>query len=374
MSFCFGGCFGGLAQPHLQAHTPPRAEAVNSREEQRQKAKPVGHARSASGVGLRNWGNEKLQMCHIAREERALLNYEYFMKLPVGMATIEQVRNSSAGIDGWANSSAGIDGWADANDEERLALECSLADLAVEEDEETELAFACVESCEAAQTHAVKTYVLDLELKVMHKHEHENMLKFSNQSGPSDSSPSPEVLRSPAVEHRTGSILDAAEDFICHQCNCCMFNRKVEGLAAAIYASHPDANAYAKRDDNPNMIDAPGTVAVCGRVVNLFAQYAPGPPSWGLQSVASSKWADQFFRGQKLLQGASDTAAERLQWFRQCLADLPGQIPQGSSVAFPSGIGCGLAGGSWEKYSAAIEEFARVNGGLRVVLYASKPA
>ena len=43
-------------------------------------------------------------------------------------------------------------------------------------------------------------------------------------------------------------------------------------------------------------------------------------------------------------------------------------LPELESVAFPYGIGCGLAGGNWEEYQAMLEEFANMVYPARVTL------
>jgi hypothetical protein len=65
-----------------------------------------------------------------------------------------------------------------------------------------------------------------------------------------------------------------------------------------------------------------------------------------------------------------DTAEQRLAYFRAGLAALAALDAPGD-FAFPHLIGCGLAGGAWPEYEAALEEFAAAVGarGRRVVLY-----
>jgi len=52
----------------------------------------------------------------------------------------------------------------------------------------------------------------------------------------------------------------------------------------------------------------------------------------------------------------------RLQWFKQCLAEIEKVIRDTDVVAFPYNIGCGLAGGDWAQYFAQ-----RINA--KVVVY-----
>lgn len=68
----------------------------------------------------------------------------------------------------------------------------------------------------------------------------------------------------------------------------------------------------------------------------------------------------------------NDTAAARLGYFRQALDKLRAVVGDGS-VAFPYKIGCGLGGGDWAQYEAALREFAQAVPG-KVVLYQLPPS
>jgi len=123
------------------------------------------------------------------------------------------------------------------------------------------------------------------------------------------------------------SLLDAPTQYIAHQCNC--ISQGAAGLAKQIFAKFPDA-AY------PNQrVRNPGTISVHNdRVINCYAQWVPGKPV------------------------ENDTQAMRLQWLRQCLWAMT-RIPGIQSVAFPYRIGCGLAGGNWERdYLPLMERFS----------------
>ena len=61
-----------------------------------------------------------------------------------------------------------------------------------------------------------------------------------------------------------------------------------------------------------------------------------------------------------------------MEWFKQCLKAI-GQIEGISSVAFPHGIGCGRAGGIWDKYEGVLHEFAESNPFLNVKIYKLPP-
>jgi hypothetical protein len=99
-------------------------------------------------------------------------------------------------------------------------------------------------------------------------------------------------MQSGKVMQRRGNVLDAKEDFICHQCNC--VTTTAQGLAKDVFERFPDANVYRIR----RRADVPGDITVHGRIVNMYAQLRPGAPSRG------------------------DTADERIAWFNMCLLKI----------------------------------------------------
>jgi len=247
------------------------------------------------------------------------------------------------------------------------------------------------------------------------------------------------------LQRRHGDLLDAPEQYLIHQCNC--ISEGARGLAQALFwrcdrpgasvhhaaavvveqetrarpadspaaccpsqnlpllatrnaQRYPHANVYARRTRFSGIKDKPGTITVCGDghaqrfAFNLFGQYYPG--------AAKSR--------------GMDTAAKRLEYFKQVRAVIPAcggagalwryRLSAGStslshqllhtstsksiivtppphppkglkqlaelegalSFAFPHLIGCGLAGGDWARYEAALEAFAD-EVGVPVVLY-----
>jgi hypothetical protein len=64
----------------------------------------------------------------------------------------------------------------------------------------------------------------------------------------------------------------------------------------------------------------------------------------------------------------ADSRAARAEWFARSLEQL-GRLGL-ESVAFPHGVGCGLAGGDWTVYRAAIERFAVEHPETRVSIVA----
>lgn len=132
------------------------------------------------------------------------------------------------------------------------------------------------------------------------------------------------------------NLLDAPEQYICHQCNC-VSDGGGAGLAVAIFNKWPYADVYTGQSRR-----SPGTIEIRGNgkdqrfVIALYGQYYPG----------SSQYPN-------------DAHAIREKWFQACL-DKMLQIPNIKSIAFPWRIGCGIAGGNWETYLKMIEDFSEV--------------
>ena len=147
----------------------------------------------------------------------------------------------------------------------------------------------------------------------------------------------------PNLHHVRGDLLAHDADYIVHQCNC--RTTRAWGLAYSLFGSFPHADTYTVPSD-PKLAPmppkrVPGTFTLHGGpgtdlrgVINLYGQDAPGKASV-----------------------AAETKAQRLTWFTNALLQLA-DVPNLKSVAFPHGIGCGLAGGSWAQYEAALVEFA----------------
>lgn len=146
-------------------------------------------------------------------------------------------------------------------------------------------------------------------------------------------------------------ILESKEDYICHQCNC--VTKEALGLAKSIFTKYKYANSYVHRgfaDEYDNHFDEPGTISIMHNgypdqpnIVNMYAQYFPG--------------RCHLKKGPDI-----ETYDKRLRWFKQCLNELGKRIRKDSTIAFPYGIGCGLAGGRWDDYYRLIEEFVEQFG------------
>jgi O-acetyl-ADP-ribose deacetylase (regulator of RNase III) len=134
-----------------------------------------------------------------------------------------------------------------------------------------------------------------------------------------------------------GNLLEATEQYIAHNCNC--VTNSAAGLAKHIFTKYPYADVYRTRES----VSQPGTIQVSGNgienryVINMFTQYYPG----------ISKEQDSNLDGR----------VAREKYFHQCLLKVS-QLPGLKSIAFPFGIGCGLAGGNWDYYLGTLNNFA----------------
>ncbi len=139
------------------------------------------------------------------------------------------------------------------------------------------------------------------------------------------------------METVTGNLLDYP--IIAHQCNCSTCSGK--GLYTDIAEKYPFADIYSQ-----DIARIPGEIVISADskniVISMLAQVRPGKPN--------SRFRSKTRYG--------DNAADRLKYFKSCL-DVMAKLPF-EEIAFPFGIGCGLAGGKWEDYEKLLREFARI--------------
>jgi len=154
-----------------------------------------------------------------------------------------------------------------------------------------------------------------------------------------------------------GNLLDASEKYLAHQVNA--VSNQAGGLAYYVFKKFPHADIYKARPHpframGPNF---PGHIVLKGDgdknrfVINMIAQYYPGDP------ISKHSLLDGF--------------SKRESYFQSCLLKMA-LIPNIESIAFNYGIGCGLAGGNWEKYLEMLEVFnlgVNLKQSVRVVIY-----
>lgn len=147
-----------------------------------------------------------------------------------------------------------------------------------------------------------------------------------------------------------GDCLLANEQYIGHQCNCKSVG--VAGFAKKLFDAFPWANDYMHRQSTSG--SDPGSISVhCVKtkqyipgIVNMFAQIIPGRPRPSLK----------------------DGPRDRKLYFKSCL-DRIANLDGINSIAFPYGIGCGLANGDWSAYLNMLDTWAENNPHLQVVIY-----
>jgi O-acetyl-ADP-ribose deacetylase (regulator of RNase III) len=177
---------------------------------------------------------------------------------------------------------------------------------------------------------------------------------------------------------RGRDLLEFKADYIAHQCNC--ISKGSSGLAKTIKDRYPYADQSIGRPNSggSSKADIPGTIRVflppknvphSPTFIGMFAQYAPGPPT------------------------DTETARIRLDWFEDCLdeisnsgavvkvaaplqsvfhADRLHATSDSFSIAFPERIGCGLAGGNWDKYHNVLWMFASTNEHIDVTIVSNR--
>ena len=162
-------------------------------------------------------------------------------------------------------------------------------------------------------------------------------------AGQREAAPVTSLSLPPNFTVRSGDLLMAPTQYIAHQCNCVSHN--VAGLAAVIFTKWPDANVYRDRNSRLNHKHLFGNYTLHGRVVNLYTQLYPGKAT-----------------------PRQDSSQNRLAAFQTSL-DLLAKLPGIPSVAFPYGIGCGLAGGHWPDYLFVLTRWAHWNKDISITLF-----
>ena len=132
-----------------------------------------------------------------------------------------------------------------------------------------------------------------------------------------------------------GDLLEYEVDVIAHQCNC--VTRGCSGIAYPIFRDNPQANTYTT-NPNPTNYGSAQIFKANGKpykyIANIYGQYDVGHPR----------------------PLTIDSAEMRRMAFSQGLDIVYDWMMENgcTSIAFPKGIGCGLAGGDWEDYHQMI--------------------
>lgn len=152
------------------------------------------------------------------------------------------------------------------------------------------------------------------------------------------------------IEIVSGDLFESKEKYLAHQCNC--VSQKAAHLAFDVFEKHPYADIYTNRTvpNEPGTIDIRGNGQDQRLIINMLGQFYPGRPKY----PSSNK----------------DGTEVREKYFHQCLLRIA-RIPDLESIAFPWKIGCGAAGGSWERYLGNLTIFANYveRAGVQVRVY-----
>ncbi len=161
-----------------------------------------------------------------------------------------------------------------------------------------------------------------------------------------------------------GNVLESPDTYIAHQCNCT--GKFVGGVAAAIFDKWPKANDNFRGTHGKFGSYKTHRVEKEKWVVNMFTQYFGGGPGYG--------------DGEPLV--VYDTSIDREIMFAHCLFYMiqglvshSNRIRRPLTISMPYLIGCGIAGGNWEKYSKMLAIFSNtltLNGG-QLTLYKFTP-
>ncbi len=118
-------------------------------------------------------------------------------------------------------------------------------------------------------------------------------------------------------------------EYIVHQCNAT--HNRAYGLSSALFKKYPKANIYSGKYKTNNR--DPGDIIIRDKIINLIGQKHQGKPS------------------------LDDTHDMRLNYFQNALQKIS-NIEGIKRVYLPYKIGCGLAGGNWDKYFNIIKEWS----------------
>jgi O-acetyl-ADP-ribose deacetylase (regulator of RNase III) len=169
------------------------------------------------------------------------------------------------------------------------------------------------------------------------------------------------------VIRENGDLLTWKGDCIVQQCNCLAV--RPHGLSALIAKAKPYADVYSKRTQagGQNLADSK-TRSVPG-TVDLFSPPTSTPDQpvvaclygqWDMGRPLKYKRSNRPEHVDEKKESKPDTGSQREKWFQAGLQQLATKVQEHGwkSIAFPHGIGCGLAGGKWSVYEIAIKEFA----------------
>ena len=151
------------------------------------------------------------------------------------------------------------------------------------------------------------------------------------------------------VNFRSGNLLDADVEYICHQVNC--QGRMGSGIAKSIRERWPVVyDEYrAKFDEMEEKL-----IEICG---SWESQVDVSDVLLGdvqLVRVGDNKTVINLFAQQYY--GYDGKRYTSYDGFWTCLGKIRETVPAGAKIGFPDHIGCGLGGANWEVILTMIEE------------------
>ena len=149
--------------------------------------------------------------------------------------------------------------------------------------------------------------------------------------------------------YKTGDLLDAPVDYICHQVNC--QGRMGSGIAKQIKERWPIVyeQYMAGYNEHRKKVEE-----LCGQwesqidVSEVLLGHLQQVKVSDKQTVINM-FAQQYY-------GYDGKRYTSYDAFWACLGGIAASVPKGSTIGFPWQIGCGLGGANWEVIMTMIEE------------------
>lgn len=143
------------------------------------------------------------------------------------------------------------------------------------------------------------------------------------------------------IHYKTGNLLDAPVDYICHQVNC--QGRMGSGIAKQIKDRWPvvyDAYIGAYKDREDEILRNCGGFEHIPDVSETLLGYLQKVPV-NEEQVVINMFAQQYY-------GYDGKRYTSYDAFWACLGGIAASVPKGSKIGFPYRIGCGLGGANWQ--------------------------
>ena len=151
------------------------------------------------------------------------------------------------------------------------------------------------------------------------------------------------------VQYKTGNLLDAPVDYICHQVNC--QGRMGSGIAKQIKERWPvvyDAYIGAYKDREDEILRNCGGFEHMPDVSETLLGYLQKVPV-NEEQVVINMFAQQYY-------GYDGKRYTSYDAFWSCLGEIKRTINPGLRIAFPARIGCVRGGANWSVILKMIEE------------------